>query len=78
MSTVQALRDLAAKTVREGTELWLNEPEMLSMVWQDANSYRRLATLLERGDVEAAQRLLDSLDTAPREYACETIEASLG
>ena len=77
---VDALRRCAVERWRElSTCVDASDPDhadLVRLAWQDATGIRRVASLIEAGDIEAAQDALDALDTSPREFAFEALDAA--
>lgn len=70
----QALRTLASNKLLVAQAD--GDPDLLALACEDAAAINLVAALLERGLVDEAQKALDSMDTSPREYAYEALEAA--
>lgn len=76
MNASQALRTLAQATLTSAVAEYGTTGDLFDLACEDAAAINRVAGLIDSGDIEAAQAYLDSMDTSPREYALEALEAA--
>ena len=73
-NTNKLLKDLIADSKSD----WAIKEDMADMYKQDAQDYESILTFIESDNLSGAKKLLEYMDTLPREHAIITIAEDLG
>ena len=72
------LKKLITETVNLSKMDWAIKEDMADMYKQDAQDYESILTFIESDNLSGAQKLLEYMDTLPREHAIIAIAEDAG
>ena len=72
------LKKLITETINLSKMDWAIKEDMSDMYKQDAQDYESILTMIESDNLSGAKKLLQSMDTLPRECAIVAIGYDLG
>ena len=72
------LKNLIKGTIEDSKAPWAISEDMSDMYKQDAQDYESILTMIESDNLSGAKKLLEYMDTLPREHAIITIAEDLG
>ena len=72
------LNNLIKGTIEDSKAPWAISEDMSDMYKQDAQDYESILTFIESDNLSGAKKLLEYMDTLPREHAIITIAEDLG
>ena len=72
------LKKLISETVKLSKMDWAVEEDMADMYKQDAQDYKSILNFFKDGNISGAKKLIQFMDTLPREHAIISIGYDLG
>ena len=72
------LKNLIKGTIEDSKAPWAIKEDMADMYKQDAQDYESILTFIESDNLSGAKKLLEYMDTLPREHAIIAIAEDAG
>ena len=72
------LKKLISETVKLSKMDWAVKEDMADMYKQDAQDYKSILNFFKDGNISGAKKLIQYMDTLPREHALIAIAADTG
>ena len=72
------LKNLIKGTIADSKAPWAISEDMSDMYKQDAQDYESILTMIESDNLSGAKKLLEYMDTLPREHAIIAIAEDIG
>ena len=72
------LKNLITGTIEDSKAPWAISEDMSDMYKQDAKDFKAILTMIESKNTSGAKKLIQYMDTAPREGAIIAIARDLG
>ena len=72
------LKNLIKATIEDSKAPWAISEGMTDMYKQDAQDYESILTMIESDNLSGAKKLLEYMDTLPREHAIIAIAEDIG
>ena len=72
------LKNLIKGTIADSKEPWAISEDMVDMYKQDAKDFKSILNFFKDGNISGAKKLIEYMDTLPRENAVVAIGYDLG
>lgn len=72
------LKNLIKATIEDSKAPWAISEDMADMYKQDAQDYKSILNFFKDGNISGAKKLIQYMDTLPREHAIISIGYDLG
>ena len=72
------LKNLIKGTIADSKEPWAISEDMVDMYKQDAKDFKDILNMIKSDNTSGAKKLIQHMDTAPRESAIIAIARDLG
>ena len=72
------LKNLIKATIEDSKAPWAISEDMVDMYKQDAQDYKSILNFFKDGNISGAKKLIQYMDTLPREHAIISIGYDLG
>ena len=72
------LKKLISETVKDSKSKWAIKEDMADMYKQDAKDFKSILNFFKDGNISGAKKLIEYMDTLPRENAVVAIGYDLG
>ena len=72
------LKNLIKATIQDSKAPWAISEDMADMYKQDAQDYKSILNFFKDGNISGAKKLIEYMDTLPREHAIISIGYDLG
>ena len=72
------LKNLIKATIEDSKAPWAIRDDMVDMYKQDAQDYKSILNFFKDGNISGAKKLIQYMDTLPREHAIIAIAEDIG